>query len=205
MPRKRSTSGRAKQVTMKLRIYLQAMKINRKIRSLEKGKNFGKYKSKELITFVSENPYLSIKKKGRGRRKNKLVVGKLRGASFGSLALISKKFKNIINAKSFSNIGIADIEEKSRESLKKTLKGLTDRDITNKDLETFYDIVTYKKNEIIDKVKPSDFYNIVNTASEKNYDVDEWLDLLQDYITINNEDLRKSAKKLYNKFVKFKK
>lgn len=203
MPRKRSTSGRARKVTMESRIYLQAEKINRKIRSLEKGKNFGRYKSKELISFVGENTYLGLKR--RGRRKNKLVVGKLRGVTFGSLALISKKFKNIIKSKSFSNVGIADIEEKSRESLKKTLKGLTDKDITDKDLETFYDIVTYKKNEIIDKVKPSDFYNIVNTASEKNYDVDEWLDLLQDYITINNEDLRKSAKKLYNKFVKFKK
>ena len=202
MPRKRSTSGRARKTTMESRIYLQAEKINRKIRSLEKGKNFGRYKSKELISFVGENAYLGLKR--RGRRKNKLVVGKLRGATFGSLALISKKFKNIIKSKSFSNVGIADIEEKSRESLKKTLKGLTDKDITDQDLETFYEIVTYKKNEIIDKVKPSDFYNIVNTASEKNYNVDQWLDLLQDYITINNENLRRSAKKLYNKFVKFK-
>ena len=60
MPRKRSVSGRARVSTIENRIQIQAEKINKKIRSLERGKNYGTYKSKELIRFVSQNDNLKI-------------------------------------------------------------------------------------------------------------------------------------------------
>lgn len=201
MPRKRSTSGRARKTTLQSRIYLQAEKINKGIRRLERGKNFGKYKSKELIQFVNDNNLLSLSK-NRGSKRKTLKIGNLKGASFGRLTLISKKFKEVLSSVTFTNVGIGKVRRKTRATLKGSLSGLLGRKVSDRDTDLFYEIIKYKSDYIISRIGPSEFYVLVMTARETNADVDEWVEMISNYVEINNEYMRGACEYLYNKFVK---
>lgn len=200
MPRKRSVSGRARVRTAENVIRLQTEKINKRIRNLERGGYYGHYKSKELITFVKENPNITLKR-GRRSKRHRVVIGNIK-TTFAHLALISKKFKQLLRSKGFSTAGIEDIKERSKESLKKTLGGIKGEDATDKDAELFYEIVTYKTDEILQRIPPSEFYALVMDARQYNYDVETWISRLEAWVEINNEYMRAAAERLYNKFVR---
>ena len=140
MPRKRSASGRAKPITIQSNIQLQTEKINKMIRSLEKGKNYGTYKSKELIRFANQNDNLTLKK-SRGSKRHRLTVQALREATFGKLAIISK-------------------------------------------------------------IGPSEFFAMVTQARDTSMDQEQWLEMLNNYVSINNEAMRQASEYLYNKYIK---
>ena len=200
MPRKR-ISGRSRRADITSNIYVQAEKINRRIRSLEKGGNYGKYKGKELIQFAKNySSYLSLRK-GRGSKRARLRIKNLKEATMGQLRVITKKFRETIKAKGFSNIGIKDIRAKTREEVKKTLSGATSKDLTDKEVDLFFEIIKYKTDEIISKIGPSQFYVITMQAIDENADLNRWYSLLSSYITINNKEIQKACEYLYNKFV----
>lgn len=201
MARKRSTGGRSRSTsTVRSNIYIQADKINRRIRSLHKKGNFGHYKSKDLISFVRGNDYLSLRSTSR-RKIPKIKVGNLIKATMGQLRLISKKFREVINAKSFSNVGIEDIRNKTRIKVKTTLEGIADKELTDEDIDKFYDIIEYKQSSILDQIPPSQFYALVSQAITQKLSLNGWISLLNNYAQINNEYIRKEAEELYYKFV----
>ena len=199
MPRKKSVSGRSRGVDAVNRIMIQAERINKQLRRLEKAGNYGTYKSKELMEFVSRNRYVSIKK-ARGSKRHRLIVKKVR-MSIANQRLISKKFEEVLKSKAFYNKGIEEIRRETRKKVTKTLSEEMGRDMTEEEVDTFYEIAKYKETEILNKINPSEFFQLVMEAKEKNYGVDEWINLLNNYVEINNEYIRKSAEKLYNKYV----
>lgn len=199
MPRKKSVSGRSRGVDAVNRIMIQAERINKQLRRLEKAGNYGSYKSKELMEFASRNRYVSIKK-AIGSKRHRLIVKKVR-MSIANQRLISKKFDEVLKSKAFYNKGIEEIRRETRKKVTKTLSEEMGRDLTEEEVDTFYEIAKYKETEILNKINPSEFYQLVMEAKEKNYGVDEWINLLNNYVEINNEYIRKSAEKLYNKYV----
>ena len=199
MPRKKSVSGRSRGVDAVNRIMIQAERINKQIRRLEKAGNYGSYKSKELMEFASRNRYVSIKK-ARGSKRHRLIVKKVR-MSIANQRLISKKFDEVLKSKAFYNKGIEEIRRETRKKVTKTLSEEMGRELSEEEVDTFYEIAKYKETEILNKINPSEFYQLVMEAKEKNYGVDEWINLLNNYVEINNEYIRKSAEKLYNKYV----
>ena len=58
--------------------------------------------------------------------------------------------------------------------------------MTEKDIDMFYDIIKYKTDDIINKIGPSEFYTLVMEAREENLGQDEWIDMISNYVTINN-------------------
>lgn len=200
MARKRSVSGRSRKSTIQNKIYIQASKINRKLRSLKRGGNLGKYTSKELIQFAGNNPYLSVRNT-KGSKKPSLLLSNLKKATFGQLTLIQKKFKQIIGSKGFSNAGIKKIREVTRGKVANTLKGIVGRDLSNKDLDLFYEIIKYKSDELIQKIGVSEFYALVMEAKENNSGVEEWSDTINNYVDINNDYMGRTAEYLFYKFV----
>ena len=202
MARKRSSGGRARRVTPASKIYLQADKINRRIRSLERGKVFGSYKSKDLIQFARNYSTFLTLNRGIGSKRARLRIRNLREATFGQLKLIAKKFTESLRAKSFSTIGIKNIRKETRRKVKETLQFETGMELSNKDVDLFYQIINYKTDEIISRIGASEFYILVETAKEANFGVDSWVDLISGYIEINNEEMRRAAEYLYNKFVR---
>lgn len=202
MARKRSVGGRARSSsTIRSNIYIQAEKINKRIRSLHKGNNFGSYKSKDLINFARDNKYVTLSRTSR-RKTPKISIINLAKATAGQVRLIGKKFKELLSAKSFTNAGINDIRKKTRIKVKTTLEGIADKELTDEDVDKFYEIVEYNKNSILEQIPPSEFYALVTQASEENLSVNGWVNLLNNYVSINNEEIREAAEQLYNKFVR---
>ena len=203
MPRKRSVAGRAKRVTEESKLRLQAEKITRRFRSLERGRNFGVYTGKSLLEFASRNPLVSIKK-SRGSKRHRVLLGKLKQATEGQLAKISTVFSHALKAKTFSNIGIENTRKETRKKIKETLSGIADRAISNKDVDIFFEVIKHQSDAILNKIKPSDFMAMVFEAQDKNYGVESWINMLEQVITIGNNDyMRKSAEYLYYKYVKY--
>ena len=203
MPRKRSVSGRARAKTAENALQLQAEKINKRLRSLEKAGNYGVYKSKELIRFAQSNPYLSIKK-SRGSKRHRLVISKIK-KTMAETRLIRKKLSNILKSKVFSNVGIKKVRLETIESLKQTLGERRGEEITEADVDRFYEIAEYaskaREGSIMEKIDPSKFEELVAEAKERNLDVDGWVSLLSEYVIINNDYMRKEAEELYYKYV----
>ena len=200
MPRKKTASGRARVKTATNKIMLQVNRINKRFKSLEKGKNYGTYKSRVLIEFAKRNPYLSIKR-SRGSKRHKLIVQKLREATTNQLRLISKKFTEVLQSKVFSNTGIERTRRETRKKVSKTLSERMGREMTKEEVDMFYDIAQEKQLSILDQMTNSNFWTLVMVAKDMNASVDTWVNLLKDYATINNEVLREEAKDLYYKYV----
>lgn len=205
MPRRKSVSGRARVQTNEQALRLKVKKINARFRSLEKSGNYNTYASKELVRFAQANPYIVLKtskKKRKGKRQKRHTIYIKSNIPVAQQRLINKKFNEALSSKVFSNIGIARVRKETRRKVKETLELESGEELTEKDVDLFYDIAKYKYDDIIEKIGPSEFYQLVQVASKQNYNVDQWVDLLNNYVEINNDVMRKQAEYLYNKFVK---
>ena len=204
MPRKKSVSGRSRGVNAVDRVMIEAERINRQLNRLEKAGYFGKYKSKELLEFVSRRPSLQLT---RSRRSKRHAIRVIRARLTEPEArLVTNKFKEISKSKAFSKIGIQNINKKIRARISKTLSEELGRKITEPELERFFDILDYKEkaqqDSILDKIDPSLFQRLVNIAIKERRSENSWEQLLGDYVEINNDYYRKEAKELYEQFVR---
>lgn len=209
MPRKRSVSGRARGKDIENKKMLLIQKANKRLASLQRGKNIGKYKSKELFRFISQTRSLSLKRSRKSRRL-KIIASRVK-QTMQQNRLILNKFAEILGSKAFSNIGIDKIRKEAREKAKKTLGEQKGAEITDKDLDKFIEMASYvnkqKEGSILEQVDPSDFQALINDAKAENFGVDQWtaglaqianLDLIS---VMNNEYMRNEAKELYYKYV----
>lgn len=210
MARKRSASGRARARTMENNLNVQVLsRVNKAIRSLEKGGNFGKWKSKELLRFISQTRGLSLKK-GKRSKRHKVYLVKSR-ISPQDHKLISKKLKEILKSRAFSNIGIEKIKVETRQKLAETLGEDLGRKATDEDIERFYDIVNNvskaKQESLLSRVEPSDFNHLVIESNKYKYSEDKFaIELatianIDDINSLNNMYLRMEARDLYYKYV----
>ena len=203
MPRKKSVSGRAKAKTVENTLKLQAEKINKRLRSLEKAGEYGSRYTRDLIRFAQSNPFITIKK-GKKSKRHRIVVSTAK-MPIAQLRLIRKKFKEVLRSKVFSRIGIIRARKEQRKSLRETLEEQYGKDFTNEDLDKFYELTEYAKQtqqeSILDKIPPSEFFALVQVASERNMSVSAWINLLNNYVQINNDYMRKEAEELYYKYV----
>lgn len=205
MPRKKSVSGRARVQTNEQALRLKVKKINARFRSLEKSGNYNTYASKELVRFAQANPYIVLKtskKKRKGKRQKRHTIYIKSNIPVAQQRLINKKFNEALSSKVFSNVGIAKVRKETRRKVKETLELESGEELTEDDVDLFYDIAKYKYDDIIEKIGPSEFYQLVQVATKQSYNVDQWVDLLNNYVEINNDVMRKQAEYLYNKFVK---
>lgn len=222
MPRKKTPSGRSRGRTQQASLYRKLNKANQMLRSLERAGNFNTYGSKTLVRFVQSNPNLQLKtsrnrskrkyrrrKDKYGRQLNKMLRGQRshtivltkKNLSAQELRAIVKHLDRAIKSSDFTNIGIERIREKQRESTRVTLGLENDREITDSEVEAFQEVIKYNYVDIIDKIGESEFYSIVLEAKDNGYTVDRWIEVLSNYVEINNDVMRKQAEMLYNKFV----
>ena len=209
MPRKRSVAGRARSKDIENKKMLMIQKANRRLASLQRGKNIGKYKSKELFRFISQTRSLSLRRARKSRRL-KIITSRVK-QTMQQNRLILNKLTDILGSKAFSNIGINQIRKEAREKAKKTLGEQKGSEITDADLDKFIEMASYvnkqKEGSILERVDPSDFQALINDAKAENFGVDQWtaglaqianLDLIS---VMNNEYMRNEAEELYYKYV----
>lgn len=193
---RKRTLGRARSGTS---IFVSLEKTNRKLKSLQSSGLLGKYASKELINALKDNPNVIINKS----KKTQILKLKTSHISPAQARYIQKSLKKFIQNKTSTSTGIADVRRRSRETLKETLTQLTDDVISDSDLDDFYDLVVEDDYKYFaDKVPDSlEIFILINEARDKNLTEEGFIDLLKKYMTINSEDARQRASRLYNKWV----
>ena len=197
MPRKRTSRGRARQVTPKSKLLLEIEKANRRLRSLERGGEFGKYASKDLLRLVSQDKSFSYK---RGRR-NKIQLVRGKKLSTPQFRVYFKRFSKFLQSATSTVFGIKRARSKAEKKLKKTLGGLLDRKVTNEDIDEFYELLEDEDFKYIaDKIGDSDAYVLVEKAKEKGLTKEEFTKQFNQFMTTNNAEFQIKVRRLFNKF-----
>lgn len=210
MPRKRSVSGRAKARTIQNAIQVQINRLNKRQRSLKKRGNLGKYKSKELLNYVSQTRGIKLVKAKRSGIL-RIALDKTK-QTYQQYMGIRKKFAEILKSRAFSNVGIDTIRKETEKELRKTLKENHGGDyVTRDDIDTFYEIAKEiskaKEDSLLSRVNPSAADKLVNLANKENWSADKFakeisaIANIDDINSMKNITLRREALRLYNKYV----
>lgn len=210
MPRKRSVSGRAKARTIENAIQVQINRLNKRQRSLKKRGNLGKYKSKELLNYVSQTRGVKLVKAKRSGVL-RIALDKTK-QTYQQYMGIRKKFAEILKSRAFSNVGIDTIRKETEKELRKTLRENHGGEyVTRDDIDTFYEIAKEiskaKEDSLLSKVNPSAADKLVNLANKENWSADKFakeisaIANIDDINSMKNITLRREALRLYNKYV----
>lgn len=198
MARKKSLKGRSRKPTVNSRLNRVLVQTNIKLRSLENAGMYGQYSFKKLLRHIEDISEISYKKK----RRNKFVL-KQTPRNMASIRLLLKNFQSFVRSKTSSPIGVKNVREQSRKTLKKTLSNITDKDITARDADEFYSLFYDDDfNYFAEKIPPSDLYVLIQEAKSGNYSEEDFIKTLERYIMSNNEEVRIRASRLYHKFVR---
>jgi len=197
MPRKR-TSGRARISTAETRFLLTLDQVNRKLRQLDVNQVYGTYSAKKMLRTIKGDKVVDYK---RSRRNDKIRIN-VNKLTIGQIRYYDKVFKNFLNSKSSSALGIREIRSKTEQSLAKSLGNLVDKELTKQDIDDFYSLVSDEDfRYLADKIGDSDMYILLNATKEKKWSEPKFIETISQYITTNNEDVRKTAERLYDKFI----
>lgn len=204
MPRKKSVSGRARIKTKENTLQLQAEKVTKRMRSLEKAGEYGKLMAqKKLMHFAQINPFVSIRK-SRGSKRRRLIISKVK-KTIQQQRDIRIALQTFLKSKVSSPIGIKSAREKQRKSLTETLTGIKGESVSDAEVDKFIEITEYADESmqvnIIEKIGKSEFFALVHDAKEQGKNVPQWIDTLNDYVSINNDYMRNQAEELYYRFV----
>ena len=79
---------------------------------------------------------------------------------------------------------------------------ITDKDISEQDVEDFYTLVEDSDfRYLADKIGDSDIYILVNEAKLRDLNEEGFTKMLEQYMTVNTKEARDAASNLYTKFV----
>ena len=78
--------------------------------------------------------------------------------------------------------------------------------MSDRDVDRFLDIVRYtekvRQSSILEYIDPSTFMILVEEAKSNNASLDSWINMLGQYVQINNQYMRDEAEYLYNEYVR---
>ena len=198
MPRQR-IKGRSRPATPASRLAKQLEKVNTKLNRLQKSGGYGSYASKKLLKRVIGQKGI---KYNRGK-KEKLTID-IKKLNTAQIRYYTKVFDEFNRAKTSSSIGIEDVRQKTRDSLKQTLGQITDTDITDGDVDDFYSLVEDEDfRYLADKTGDSEMYILIQQAKEKSWGKEKFVATIGQYLKVNNQQAREKAGRLYDKYVGF--
>lgn len=197
MARKRSSIGRKAKPSLTSQTYLSLEKANKRIKGLRESGDLGTYASKDLMRLVAQNKHVAFNK------NKKLVIRKPSDINFAEMRLINKRLKEFNKAKTGTPGGIREVKESTRQKMKETISGLTDREIKDSDVEFLYDLFNDKNNKnLFEYISPSELIIILSYAKEHNKSFDSFWQALQQYIdTTNLSDIKEQAQAIYDNYM----
>lgn len=197
MARKRSVSGRARPKTLENKLRITVEKVNRRLNKLDQGKVYGRYASKQILRLAGQKNILYSRK-----RRNKLIIS-TKGLTQSELRLYQKQMESFLKSKTSTVSGVKQARANVIEKVKKSLSGMTDLELTDDDVEDFFNL-TSKDNDfkyLADRMDPSKLYILMQHTKEADGTGENFISMLENYMTVNNQNVRKKATRLYNKFV----
>lgn len=194
MPRKK-VIGRARVVTKEHALDIQIDRVNQKLKRLYKANLQNKYAAKKL------NKLLKVQ--GDFRIVNGRIKGQPAKLNVSQIRYYQKVFKSFLESPVSSPIGISRARMKSRESLKQTLNEIVDDHIiTDEDVDDFYNfVVSDEYSYFSEKISPSELYVLINEAQSKNWTETYFINTITNYSSLNSDEARKKAQRLYEKYV----
>lgn len=197
MSRKRTT-GRARAATKESKLLLTLDKVNRKLHQLDVNQVYGKYSAKKMLSLISQDANINYKK----QRKVKINI-KIQKLNASQIRYYQKVFDSFLKSKTSTPLGIKDVRSKTEQKLKQSLGELVDKDITDEDIDDFYTIVQDEDfRYIADKIGDSLEYILIEQIKTTDGSVEDFIDMISKFMTVNTEELRQKATRLYNKYVK---
>lgn len=118
------------------------------------------------------------------------------------LKAVQKASTQFLKSKTSTKKGIQKQIKNTKKAIKTTLSDEDREEVTDEDAEFYFDMLGEDDFDFFaDKIGASTLWVQIDEAIEKNDSQDKWLDRLSRYITLNDEDLRNRAIRLYNKYI----
>ena len=170
-------------------------KANARLDSLQRRYKKGTWSSKKLANRLGTNKLRAWTKSGKIKlRKNMTKT---------QLLAINKATSQFLKSQTSTKKGINATKKKTIESLRGTLS--TDlEEMSYEDAEMFYEMFGEDNfQSIADKIGASALQAVIEDAIEEDDSSDDFIKRLQLYggVSMNDEDIRKNANKLYSKYV----
>lgn len=199
MPRKRSSSGRARGLSIESRLIRTIEKANKALNNLEKARMYGTYASRKFLDSNVNNPAYIYKRKSKIKFKLKKSP---RDMTTQEQLLHLKTFEKFLKAPTSKVSGVETAETVTKERVKKSLGEIAEKKLTDEDVEDFYALM-YEDDfkYFLQYLDPSELFAIIQEAKEQSWGENEFVKILEQYITINLEETRNRAKRLYEKYV----
>lgn len=196
MPRKKSVGGR-KRTVLTTNYLLE--RANRRLINLEKANLGGKYASKQLIKGLQGQKSVRI---GSRKLRNRIKV--IKKLNISEKRYIDKRLRQFLTAETSTPTGIKRKRVETRDNVLQGLSKLVDRELTDQDLDDFYDLIEDEDFQgLADMISDSDIYVLVDEAKQRNIkDPNDFIRLLNKHMTSNTKEVRDKATKLFNKFIK---
>lgn len=118
------------------------------------------------------------------------------------LKAIQKATKQFLNSKTSTYKGINKVKKNTIKSLASTLSDEDRGKVNEEDAEFYYDMLGEDDFDYFaDKIGASTLWILIDEANEQGDSQEGWLDRLSRYITLNDEDVRNRAIRLYDKYI----
>ena len=192
-PNIKTTKVNTKSQTFKETLKL-AKQVNSRISQLNKhGYSTGTWASKKLNTRLQTSK-IGAWHRGRVRVKESMSETQLKA--------IQKASRQFLDSKTSTYKGINKVKKNTIKSLASTLSDEDKGKLSDEDAEFYYDMLGENDFDYFaDKIGASTLWTLIDDAITEGDSKDGWLDRLGRYITLNDEDVRNKAIRLYNKYI----
>lgn len=168
-------------------------KVNERIKSIRRKYKTGKY-TWSITNIKNMLPKFF--------RKNKVIIPQKPKEI--ELLNILKESKKFLESKASTKKGIEEIKQRAKTTLKETLSDI-DVNITDQDVDDYYSM--FEDNDFNNFIKEtgltaSEVWAIMDDAVRSGDTEKDFINRLNTFINIQDEDIRKRAIRLYNKYVK---
>lgn len=187
----------------------QVNKANKRLRSLQKEGYYNSWASRKLFKRLDVKNLDVLDRTKKGSRVNRIKLNNR--LTNTDLIAILKATSQFLLSKTSTARGIKSVESSVKKSLYQTLKVDADTEITEEDIEDYYDMLSNDDFDYFnEKIGASTLWNlieetkelVVNKSEELAVNENKFITILNRYITINDEEVRNKAIRLYNKYVK---
>lgn len=198
----RDVSKKTSLIRNQEKLYKQTLKntqkVNEKIKSLNRRYKKGTWSVKRLINRLDTN-ILSVWKNGRIELNKNLTKSQL--------IAINKATNQFLESKTSTKSGIKEVSSNVKESLKETLSDDI-RELTNEEVDFMYDMLgdndfSYfnKDREDTNFIGASELWIVIDEAINRGDDENTFLNRMNVFVNVNDEDIRNKAINIYNKYV----
>ena len=175
----------------------QVQKVNERLKSLEKrySKGKGTWSVKLLQDRLDTDKYQAWK-------KGRISISK--SMTQTQLLAINKASSQFLKRKTSTKKGVEEVREETKKSLFNTLK-LQNDDLTMSDIDDFYSILgdsDAKPFLKTDVMGASALEVAIQDAISYNDDLTNFIERIETYMTIADNETREKVKRLYKKYVK---